>query len=110
MEAETASDQLVGVMTRLSVRYPTLIRQVCRSPLTVELTFYVEDLALECAQAFLDAGITAVHRLDQARVVSLQIPSLLAQGHCEQAVAVLEVFLAACRTRAEGRGASQQAH
>jgi hypothetical protein len=70
-----------------------LIRHLSYTHFVVDITFYVEELAMECAQSLLEAGITAVHRLDQPRVVSLQLPSLLAQHKSEEALKVLETFL-----------------
>lgn len=85
-------DWLIGALTRLQARYPAFIRRLTRSELTIDVGFYVEDLAIECAQNLLDAGITAVHRLDNPRTISLQIPSLLAQSQIQQVPMLLERF------------------
>ncbi|MGQ9584872.1 MAG: hypothetical protein ACUVXG_05675 [Anaerolineae bacterium] len=97
------SDRFVGSLTRLLVRYPAVIRHLRSDELTAELIFYVEELAMECAQLLLDAGITAVHRLDRPRVVSLQIPSLLAQHQTDKAVDILDAFLRAHATGTAAR-------
>ncbi len=83
---------LIGALTRLQARYPAFIRRLTRNELTIDIGFYVEDLAIECAQSLLDEGITAVHRLDNPRTISLQIPSLLAQNQIQQAHLLLERF------------------
>ncbi len=95
MEAKRVSDWLWETLTQLQTRYPTIIRQVEGTDLSVDIVFYIEDLAMECVQALLDAGITAIHRLDRPRVISLQIPSLEVQDKAEEAVKVIEAYLKA---------------
>ena len=85
-------DWFIGALTRLQSRYPSLIRRLSLGDLSVDIGFYIEDVAMDCAQSLLDNGITVVHRLDQARTISIQIPSLLVQDKVLQAHDTLEAF------------------
>ena len=94
-----SNDQLnrfIEEVTRLQTRYPTLVRAFGVTDLYVDVVFYIEDLAIQGSQALLDAGITAVHRLDQPRVISFQIPSLEVQQQYRVALKTLENFLGMC--------------
>lgn len=93
MESNYDLEGFFGALTRLVARYPTLIRHLSRMDLTVDITFYIEELAMECTQSLLDAGITTVHRLDRPRVISVQLPSLLAQHKTKEAIQTLDTFL-----------------
>lgn len=93
LEDNCESERLFGALTSLLVQYPTLISHLTRTDLTLDITFYVEDLAMECAQSLLDVGITAVHRLVRPRVVSIQLPSLLIQHKAGEAIQTLDAFL-----------------
>lgn len=84
---------LTDGLLRIQGQYSSLIRRFSSTQLVMDIHFYHEEIAMECAQAFLDAGITAVHRLDRPRVVSLQLPSLAAQSQTSQALETLEAFL-----------------
>lgn len=95
MEAMSVSEWLWEALAHLQTRYPSLIRHVEGGDLTVDVIFYIEDMAMECVQALLDAGITAIHRLDRPRVISLQIPSLEVQDKAEEAVKVIDAYLQA---------------
>lgn len=83
---------LIGALTQLQARYPAFIRRLSLGELSIDIGFYVEDMAMECAQALLDKGITVVHRLDRPRTISLQIPSLTVQKQAQQAQQTLEGF------------------
>lgn len=83
---------LIGALTQLQARYPAFIRRLSLGELSIDIGFYVEDMAMECAQALLDKGITVVHRLDRPRTISLQIPSLTVQKQAQQAHQTLEGF------------------
>jgi len=83
---------LIGALTQLQARYPAFIRRLSLGELSIDIGFYVEDMAMECAQALLDKGITVVHRLDRPRTIILQIPSLTVQKQAQQAHQTLEGF------------------
>ena len=83
---------LIGALTQLQARYPAFIRRLSLGELSIDIGFYVEDMAMECAQALLDKGITVVHRLDRPRTISLQIPSIMVQKQAQQAHQTLEGF------------------
>ena len=83
---------LIGALTQLQARYPAFIRRLSLGELSIDIGFYVEDMAMECAQALLDKGITVVHRLDRPRTISLQVPSLTVQKQAQQAHQTLEGF------------------
>jgi hypothetical protein len=85
-------DWFIDALTRLQSRYPTFIRKLSLGDLSVDIGFYIEDIAMDCAQSLLDNGITVVHRLDQARTISIQLPSLLVQNKILQAHTTLEEF------------------
>ncbi len=87
------SDHLLGRLKQLQTRYPTLVRDVCTRELVVTVEFYLADVAIDAAYGLLEAGITAVHRLDNPKIVSLQLPSLIDQGQMSLAVSVLDRFL-----------------
>jgi hypothetical protein len=84
---------LTDGLLRLQGQYSSFIHRLSSTHLVMDIHFYHEEIAMECAQAFLDAGITAVHRLDRPRVVSLQLPSLVAQAQTAKAIETLEAFL-----------------
>jgi len=90
---EQESDRILGRLKQLQSRYSQFIANVARRGLVVDVEFYLEDLSMEATHAVLTAGITAVHRLDAPRVMSLQLPSLLAQNQGQQVVDVLDAFL-----------------
>ncbi len=83
---------LIGALTQLQARYPAFIRRLSLGELSIDIGFYIEDMAMECAQALLDQGITVVHRLDRPRTISLQIPSLTVQKQALQAQQTLDLF------------------
>jgi hypothetical protein len=87
------SDHLLGRLKQLQTRYPTLIRDVFASELTVTTEFYLADVAIDATHCLLEAGITAVHRMHAPRVMSFQLPSLLAQNQILLAVQTLDTFL-----------------
>lgn len=97
---ETQSDdqlnRFIEEVTRLQTRFPTLVRSFNVSELYVDVVFYIEDLAIQGSQALLDAGVTAVHRLDHPKVISFQIPSLKVQQQYKVAVKTLAHFLDVC--------------
>ncbi len=97
----TAQEQamLTDGFLRLQGRFPSLIRRLSSTPLVMDIHFYHEEIAMECAQTFLDAGITALHRLDHPLVVSLQLPSLIAQSQTVKAIEILETFLSRLQKR-----------
>jgi hypothetical protein len=86
------ADWLIGALTRLQVRYPQIVRALALGDLSVDIAFFVEDMAMQCAQSLLDQGITVVHRLDRPRTISLQIPSLVVQEQVLVAHDALESF------------------
>ena len=86
---------LIGALTQFHARYPQIIRRLSPGDLSIEIDFYVEEMAIYCAQALLDVGITAIHRLDHPRTVSLQLPSLLAQDQVLLAQQTLKAFFEA---------------
>ena len=83
---------LIGALTQLQARYPAFIRRLSLGELSIDIGFYIEDMAMDCAQALLDQGITVVHRLDRPRTISLQIPSLTVQKQALQAQQTLDLF------------------
>jgi hypothetical protein len=98
MALSREAEQLFGSFSRLLARYPSVIRSLHHTDLTIDLELYNEEAALECARALLDAGISALHRLDQPRLVSLQMPSLIAQQQGQVAGEALEGYLAGLAT------------
>ena len=80
-------------LLRLEARYPTLVRRLQYTELFVDIEFYLEEMAMECAQAFLDAEITCIHRMDRPNIASIQLPSLIVQNLADKAIRVLDSFL-----------------
>ncbi len=96
LEESGKMEWLLGALTQLLVRYPTLVRDIEHTDLTVDIVFYIEDPAIDCSHLLLDAGITAIHRLDRPRVVSLQLPSILTQDQVQHVVQTIGMFLKGC--------------
>lgn len=84
---------LYGRLKQLQVRYPGFISDVRHGDLVVDVEFYLEDAAIDATHCVLDAGVTAVHRLAQPKVMSLQLPSLLDQEQSSLVIEVLDRFL-----------------
>ena len=95
MNNQDLSADLIEALVRFEVKYPGLIRRLRENELMIDIDLYLEELAMECAQALLDSGITAIHRLDQPCTISIQLPSLFIQNKTHQAIQVLEEFLKA---------------
>jgi acetylornithine/succinyldiaminopimelate/putrescine aminotransferase len=87
------SDHLLGRLKQLQTRYPTLIRDVCASELVVTVEFYLADMAIDATYCLLEAGVTAVHRMDRPQGTSFQLPSLLEQDQIPLAIQTLDNFL-----------------
>lgn len=100
------SDHLLGRLKQLQTRYPTLIRDVCASELVVTVEFYLADVAIDAAYCLLEAGVTAVHRLDRPQGMSLQVPSLLEQDQIPLAIQTLDSFLQQCTCASADRAAA----
>ena len=92
-EIAPQSDYLLGRLKQLQTRYPALIRDVCPSELVMTVEFYLADMAIDATYCLLEAGITAVHRMDRPHGVSFQIPSLVAQDQIPLAIRTLDAFL-----------------
>jgi acetylornithine/succinyldiaminopimelate/putrescine aminotransferase len=86
-------DHLLGRLKQLQTRYPALIRDVCASELVVTVEFYLADVAIDAAFCLLEAGVTAVHRMDRPHGMSFQVPSLLEQDQIPLAIRTLDAFL-----------------
>ncbi|MGC8872828.1 MAG: hypothetical protein ACP5SI_00065 [Chloroflexia bacterium] len=86
-------DELLGRLKQLQTRYPSLIRDVRAGPLHVDVEFYLVDLAIDATHCLLEQGITAVHRMDFPRLLSLQLPSLALQQQMGLLLATLDGFL-----------------
>jgi len=84
---------LFGRLKQLQMRYPHFISDVRHGDLVVDVEFYLEDTAIDATHSLLDAGITAVHRLHQPKVMSLQLPSLLDQRQGPMVIDILDRFL-----------------
>ena len=93
MMYDATSEQLFENLSHFAIRYPALIYHTLRTNLTLEIVFFIEDIALECCQSLLDSGITAICRMNNPRVVSLQLPSLIAQEQSSQVIEILDGFL-----------------
>ncbi|MGQ9599419.1 MAG: hypothetical protein ACUVWZ_08370 [Anaerolineae bacterium] len=87
------ADHLLGRLKQLQIRYPRLLRDVRASPLSMDIEFFLADLAIDATHSLLEAGITAVHRMDRPQLMSIQLPSLLAQGQVPLVIQVLDRFL-----------------
>lgn len=87
------ADHLLGRLKQLQIRYPTLIRDVHAGQLCMDVEFFLADLAIDATHSLLEAGITAVHRMDRPQLMSVQLPSLLAQQQIPLVVQVLDRFL-----------------
>lgn len=87
------SDHLLGRLKQLQTRYPTLIREVCAGELVVTVEFYLADMAIDATYCLLEAGVTAVHRMDRPQGMSFQVPSLLEQDQIPLAIQTLDNFL-----------------
>ncbi len=92
-EIAPQSDYLLGRLKQLQTRYPALIRDVCPTELVMTVEFYLADMAIDATYCMLEAGITAVHRMDRPHEVSFQMPSLVAQDQIPLAVRTLDAFL-----------------
>jgi hypothetical protein len=86
-------DYLLGRLKQLQTRRPHVIRGITRSQLVLDVEFYREDTAIDATHQLLDHGITAVHRMNAPRVLSLQLPSLLDQRQGAAVVELLDAFL-----------------
>ena len=95
------ADRLLGRLKQLQIRYPTLLRDVRAGPLSMDVEFFLADLAIDATHSLLEAGITAVHRMDRPQLMSIQLPSLLAQQQIPLVIQVLDRFL---RQHARARG------
>jgi acetylornithine/succinyldiaminopimelate/putrescine aminotransferase len=87
------SDHLLGRLKQLQTRYPTLILEVCARELVVTVEFYLADMAIDATYCLLEAGVTAVHRMDRPQGMSFQVPSLLEQDQIPLAIQTLDNFL-----------------
>jgi acetylornithine/succinyldiaminopimelate/putrescine aminotransferase len=87
------SDHLLGRLKQLQTRYSTLIRDVCAGELVVTVEFYLADMAIDATYCLLEAGVTAVHRMDRPQGMSFQVPSLLEQDQIPLAIQTLDDFL-----------------
>ncbi len=87
------NDRLLGRLKQLQTRYPALIREVSSENLVMTVEFYLADVAIDATYCLLKAGVTAVHRLDCPRNMSLQVPSLVVQHQVSLVVQILDVFL-----------------
>jgi len=86
-------DFVFGRLKQLQTRYPRLISDVRRGELVVDAKFYLEDVAIDATHVLLDAGITAVHRMNNPKVMSLQLPSLIGQQQELLVIDLLDRFL-----------------
>jgi hypothetical protein len=98
MQEETISqtaeaDFLLGRLKQLQTRYPRLIGDVRRGNLVVDVEFYLEDVAIDATHTLLDAGITAIHRMNSPKIMSLQLPSLIDQQQEPLVIDLLNRFL-----------------
>lgn len=87
------ADFLFGRLKQLQTRYPRLISDVRHGNLVVDVEFYLEDVAIDATHDLLDAGITAVHRMNSPRIMSLQLPSLIGQQQELLVIDLLDRFL-----------------
>ncbi len=97
------SDQLIDDLLRLQTRYPELLWRLRAAPGGIDIEFFLEELAMDCAVELQkapittakpsDKGVTAVYSPERARVVCLGFsPSLLAETH-KGIIETLEIFL-----------------
>jgi len=89
------ADRLFGRLRQLQTRRPQLISDISRTDLVVDVSFFLEDIAIDATQRLLDGGITAVHRMDTPKTMSLQLPSVVEQRQGEEIVQLLDEFLKA---------------
>jgi hypothetical protein len=87
------ADLIFGHLKQLQIRYPRLISDVRWGKLVVDAEFYLEDVAIDATHCLLDAGITAVHRMNSPKVMSLQLPSLIDQQQELLVIDLLDRFL-----------------
>jgi 4-aminobutyrate aminotransferase-like enzyme len=87
------ADFLFGRLKQLQMRYPRLIGDVRHGNLVVDVEFYLEDVAMDATHTLLDAGITAIHRMNSPKVMSLQLPSLIDQQQELLVIDLLDRFL-----------------
>lgn len=87
------SDLVLGRLKQLQTRYPRLISDVQVDELVVDVELFLEDLAIDAAYTLLNAGISAVHRMNRPKILSLQLPSLLDQHQEQVAIEHLDRFL-----------------
>lgn len=84
---------LIGALTQLQVRYLTLIHHVSRGRGTLDIWFYIEDLAILCSEALLGLGVPVELHDDRPKVVSLLADEICHAGAASEAVDGLEQFL-----------------
>jgi 4-aminobutyrate aminotransferase-like enzyme len=87
------ADFLFGRLKQLQTRYPYLINDVRWDELMVDVEFYLEDIAIDVPDRLLGAGVAAVHRMDNPRVVRLPLPSLIGQQQERLVIDLLDRFL-----------------
>ena len=90
---ESKSDLVLGRLKQLQTRYPRLISDVRVDELVVDVELFLEDLAIDATYTLLNAGISAVHRMNRPKTLSLQLPSLLDQHQEQTAIEHLDHFL-----------------
>ena len=85
-------DRLIDDLLRLQTRYPSLIWRLRQND-GVEIEFYLEELALDCANILRMEGITADHLSTQPRVVCLSGAHTFSNQIRNQLIASIESFL-----------------
>ena len=94
---------MIDAAVRLQSRYSNLIRKVHSDPDALEIVFYIEDLAMECAQELQAAGVANIHRLSVPRNVALRLDVIRAQRKERHAIQVLEDYLLKLRKKQNQR-------
>jgi len=85
-------DRLIDDLLRLQTRYPSLIWRLRQND-GVEIEFYLEELALDCANILQSSGVSADHLSSQPRVVHLSNAHTLSADVQNLLIATIENFL-----------------
>lgn len=97
--------RMVEAAARFQSRYPSLIRKVRSEADALEIVFYIEDLAMECANVLQKAGVASIHRLSAPRSVRLRTDIIREHKVERRAIEVLENYLNKLRIKQNNREA-----
>jgi hypothetical protein len=73
LEDDREPSHFFAALTHLLVRYPSIVRHVERVDEHIDLTFFVEDLAIDFREVLENVGIAAIHRSDKPKSITLNI-------------------------------------